>query len=372
MVPASSEDRGSKIGPYRVVTAHQELTAEPTAYVLDTNVVIDMERFFFGHPSMRLAPGEPSQARREDLHRLLAEFAVRLHGSSVDLRYGFAVCEVGVKRDGSVNLSAYRPAFHAARTMVEWTESQIDRAFSNRHAPLSRDRTYLASRPHPPVPHTAVMGLIGPSYGALLKASDLSKPGSRRDIQPARRRIEEFLDWMMDTLGVCLPYETRVAVAMMAGTPEAERRARKLLKFSGSGDPDEMADNAWNAAWDLWFLRESEGHTFGMLRPHHDGAGEVTALVTRNYDPLWLREAGSIRATIDDGTQLHVLTEVQFDVRGGAIGEEIGELLDDKLGRARSAARMLRDPDEVSRVALEVVSDLERQIGVTVLTGSRD
>jgi hypothetical protein len=37
MVPASSEDRGSKIGPYRVVTADQELAAEPTAYVLDTN-----------------------------------------------------------------------------------------------------------------------------------------------------------------------------------------------------------------------------------------------------------------------------------------------------------------------------------------------
>lgn len=108
-----------------------------------------------------------------------------------------------------------------------------------------------------------------------------------------------------------------------------------------------------------------------MLRPHHDGASEVTALVTRNYDPLRLREAGSIRATIDDGEQLHVLPEVQFDVRVDAIGEEIGELLDDKLGRARSAARMLRDPDEVSRVALQVVSDLERQIGVTVLTGSR-
>jgi hypothetical protein len=368
MVPASRENHESTIGPYRVVTAHQELAAAPTAYVLDTNVVIDMERFFFGHASMRLAPGEPSHARREDLRRLLAEFAVRLHGGSVGLRYGLAVCEAGVKRDGSFNLSGYRTTFYAARTMVEWTESQIDRAFSNRHAPVSRDRTYLASRPRPPMPHTAVMELIGPSYGALLKISDLSK---RRDNRPATRRIEEFLDWMMDTLGVCLPYETRVAVAMMAGTPEAKGKAQKLLKFSGSGDPDKMADNAWNAAWDLWFLRESEGHTFGMLRAQHEGASEVTALITRNYDPLWLREAGSIRATIDDGEQLHVLTEVRFDIRVGAIGEKICELLDDRLGRARSAVRMMRDPDEVSRVALEVVSDLERQIGVTVLTGSR-
>ncbi len=93
-------------------------------------------------------------------------------------------------------------------------------------------------------------------------------------------------------------------------------------------------------------------------------------LVTRNYDPLWLRQAGSIRATIDDGEQLHVLNEVQFELRTGANQDEIGELLDHKLGGSRSATRMLRDTDEVSRVALPVVTDL-RQIGLTVLTGSR-
>ncbi len=48
-----------------------------------------------------------------------------------------------------------------------------------------------------------------------------------------------------------------------------------------------------------------------MPRPQH-GASDVSALVTRNYDPLWLRQAGSIRATIDDGELVHGLKELSF------------------------------------------------------------
>src|SRR5919107_6224669 len=112
-----------EIGPYLVVLAHQELAAEPTAFVLDTNVVIDMERFYFGHPSMRLtAGGESVHTGREDLRRLLTTFGMRPSGRNVDLSYGLAACEIGVRRDGRVDASAYRSAVHAAQEIVEWTE----------------------------------------------------------------------------------------------------------------------------------------------------------------------------------------------------------------------------------------------------------
>jgi hypothetical protein len=154
------------IGPYRIVPAHQESRAEPTAFVLDTNIVIDIERFYFGHPSMRMAAaGEPVRAGREDLHHLLATFALRPAGGSVDIHYGLAACEIGVRRDGSIDASACRSAVHAAQVVVEWTERHIDRAFANRHAPISRDATYLRSCPRPPMQHSDVMTMIGPSYG---------------------------------------------------------------------------------------------------------------------------------------------------------------------------------------------------------------
>ena len=55
-----------EIAPYHVVLPHQELAAEPTAYVLDTNIVIDIERFYTGHASMRIAAaGHPARAGRE-------------------------------------------------------------------------------------------------------------------------------------------------------------------------------------------------------------------------------------------------------------------------------------------------------------------
>lgn len=42
---------------------------------------------------------------------------------------------------------------------------------------------------------------------------------------------------MIDTLGVCVPRETRIAIAMMVGSPDAERKApRMLLKFGDGTD----------------------------------------------------------------------------------------------------------------------------------------
>jgi len=130
----TAQTRGD-IAPYLIVMPHQEAVSEPSAYVLDTNVLIDVERFYFGHRSMQLAvAGSAPRSCREDLRRLLTAFAVRRVGGSVDLRYGFAACEIGVHRDGSVDAAAYRTAVHAAQRVVAWTEAQVDRAFSNRHA----------------------------------------------------------------------------------------------------------------------------------------------------------------------------------------------------------------------------------------------
>jgi hypothetical protein len=347
------------------------LTAEPTAFVLDTNVVIDIEHFYFGHPSMRMAAaGKPARTEREDLRRLLATFALQAAGGSVDLLYGLAACEIGVRRDGSIDASAYRSAVHAAQVVVEWTGRHIDRAFANRHAPISRDATYLRSRPRPPMQHSDVMTIIGPSYGALLKISHLCRPGLQRGSRQARNRIEEYISWMLDTLGVCLPYETRIAIAMMAGSPDAERMARMLMKYGGGTNADLLADNAWNTAWDLCFLRMAEGHTFGMTPKN--GGNEVTALVTRDHDPTWLRAAGSIRALLNPGQDPHmILTEVKLDVCADAVGDEIAELVEKRLGGILTPERLLRDRDDMSRAALRAVADLEREIGVTVLTGSR-
>jgi len=330
-----------------------------------------MERFYTGHTSMRLAAaGETARAGREDLRRLLTSFAVR-PGANVGLDYSFAACEIGVRRDGSVDGSAYRTAVCAGRLLVEWTRSEIDRAFANRHAPISRDANYLRVCPRPrDGTHAAVMRRIGPSYGALLKITELCSRPPGGGAARARARLEEFIDWMMDTLGICLPYEMRVAAALVAGSTDSQRRARKLLRFSGDGDADDLAAKAWNAAWDLWFLRLPEGDTFGLL-PSDDRTNEVTALVTRNHDPLWLREGGSIRALIGSGSDRHIMTELLLDVRSDGIGDAVLGLVKEKFAGGPSPERLQRDPDAMADVARRAIEELEREMGVSVRTGSR-
>lgn len=75
----------------------------------------------------------------------------------------------------------------------------------------------------------------------------------------------------------------------------------------------------------------AEGHTFGMMPPKN-GTNEVTALVTRDHDPTWLRAAGSIRALLNPGQDPHmILTELKLDVRPDAMGDEIAELAEKRL-----------------------------------------
>ena len=107
-----------------------------------------------------------------------------------------------------------------------------------------------------------------------------------------------------------------------------------------------------------------------MLEPGPEGR-EVTALLTGNRDPLWLREAGSIRAVINTASDQHILTELEFDVRPGAVGEEILGLLHERLGGVPSPERLVRDVNVMFEGARQAIAELEREMGVTVPTGSR-
>jgi hypothetical protein len=78
----------------------------------------------------------------------------------------------------------------------------------------------------------------------------------------------------LETLCVCLPYEIRIAVAMLAGVLDSQRRARKLLKFGGGTDPDELASST---------SADETGEEIRELV--HDTLGGVSPVERRMRDP---------------------------------------------------------------------------------------
>ncbi len=53
-------------------------------------------------------------------------------------------------------------------------------------------------------------------------------------------------------------YEIALAMDLFLGSGDRTGAARKMLKISGAEAPDEIADKAWNAAWDFNFIRQAE------------------------------------------------------------------------------------------------------------------
>ncbi|GAB4911134.1 hypothetical protein MAHJHV34_49520 [Mycobacterium avium subsp. hominissuis] len=115
-----------KIGPYLIIGVDD--TAElptPAKLVLDTNVAIDLEHYYFG------------DRRRIDcdaLRQLLLAFPRQdRRDMEVDINYGWALQETAWARDGSFRAPEVRRMAHALRRLVAWL-SAADRPMSSTSA----------------------------------------------------------------------------------------------------------------------------------------------------------------------------------------------------------------------------------------------
>jgi hypothetical protein len=105
--------------------------------------------------------------------------------------------------------------------------------------------------------------------------------------------LTAYVEWLASELGVVGAYETQMGIDLLLGDDERRNGVRRVLKLGGSEQPDVLADRCWNAAWDILFLRITEGATYGLL----EGAAEraITLLVTKNRDPGFVRAQSEIR-----------------------------------------------------------------------------
>ncbi|WP_084268950.1 hypothetical protein [Mycobacterium avium] len=341
-----------KIGPYLIIGVDD--TAElptPAKLVLDTNVAIDLEHYYFG------------DRRRIDcdaLRQLLLAFPRQdRRDMEVDINYGWALQETAWARDGSFRAPEVRRMAHALRRLVAWNPAQIEAVFSARRPPSDRDKSWPPPLPNPKDrgPHPLQVLIV--AYAHLLHTCHLDMTRSRWRHKGLTWPIERLRNWSKNELGAYGGYELAIAATLfLENIPAGEGKVRKLMKFSGSDSPDTIADKVWNAAWDVEFLRVVDGGTYGLF----GGEPEITQLATRNVDPEIIRARSQVRFIIDDDEALPtvgVYSEWGDDLKhANEIRDLMKETLDDMYARSR------RDPETLLEQALAALEELETTMGI--------
>lgn len=349
------------VGNYAVLGNHPGQVDVPRIkrVMLDTNVVSDFTNFYFG----------AKRVDKESLQRLLLMFPKTSFGMhQVDVNFSLAVKETLWGRLGeltSYRQNRARAMRHAMRVMVEWTPDEVNDWFSRRRPPVDRDKSWPspvdaadADRGLHPLPMLII------AYGHLLYMSHLARAQKRwRNNNKGKAwPVRELRAWAKDTLGLVGGYELGLAVSLFLDRGEPQDSVRKLLKLGNAQlSPDEVADNAWNAAWDVWFVRHADGATYGLLPTKP----ERTFVVTHDSDTQFVRAGNEIKMIIDDG-------------RNGVVGtlstwsdnlkeyDEVEKIMEFDVLEAHE--RSTRDPDVVLEQAFRAVNALEVEMGVQRLT----
>jgi hypothetical protein len=230
-----------RIGPYYFLASWPEGGLGSSGSVLlDTNVLIDMERFFYS--------SIPTELRR-DLHMLLLAL------SDKEVLPGLALLESSRSRlTAPVDYTKVARSQYAFRIMSRWSPEELVKMFA-------RDKPPAELYPSPPALkpgefHTdgglmfdlmQIGGLV-----ALLKVQTLT-PHSRSFAGPDERiaALRKFAHWATDFLKFVMPHEFQIAHDWFVGPPDRRAYVQRLLRF---GHKDTIKAT-WTAVWDLLFLK---------------------------------------------------------------------------------------------------------------------
>lgn len=344
-------------GGYVVLGNHpDEEFSEVSKVLIDTNVAADLTNFYFGE----------QRTDKDSLRKLLLMFPkAKLPGMrQVGISSGMAEQETLWGRLGE--LSSYRASRarqirHAMKQIVTWTPEEIEARFAHRHPPVNRDKSW----PSPLITEADrgehPLSVLIVTYAHLLYIAHLYRTTGQWKHNNLGRTwpIRALRDWGKDTFGWMGGYELAMAVTMFMDKGVPSGRIERLLKLNDQhDDPDAVADNVWNATWDVSFVRTADRLTYGLLpvKP------EKTCVIARDKDTKFVRAVNEIKVIIDNGRDMPVAAAFSTWSENLKEAEQLQELLD--LNLLEGHYRNQRDPAVVLQQALGALDDLEAQMGI--------
>lgn len=226
VTPSLTEIPGLHVLP---LTMRQCQPLLPCGYVLDTNVLIGIERFCV----------EPHRLSRqlEPMRHILLHLAYR------DVFAGAALTQLHESARGSRNDVLAMRALAALNETAEWDMPRIA-AHSGPCHPAAVPKQRLVG----PGVHPAMLAL----YAGILRLRSLWDPEA---LLPCRASaFEAFVVWIRDELRVAAVALVQIAANLLISDEEAHRQAARLLHFSASWPTPASLAEFWGSSFDLFLL----------------------------------------------------------------------------------------------------------------------
>lgn len=173
--------------------------------------------------------------------------------------------------------------------------------------------------------------------------------------------LAEYVSWVNDQLGATSAYELQVAIDILTGNGNRAEQARRLIKYSGNESIDDLSHKAWNAAWDCYFMSVTDAHEAGL--EYETGmSSRDTVLITRNIDPLCLREKAILHDVETESYSIPVpKIECTLDLRRGIADADVLSILN-TLHEKQAARRLVNSTNKQMR---GYILSFESEVGLS-------
>lgn len=362
------------IGGRRLI-CHSEVDTlhEPYALILDTNVIKDIGSFYFGHRQI-------SPKLRQLLSYIRSQCrATRMSLGAAGVCYRLGLTELSLKRNNGVNYSQFRNYGSAVCKLITCGEDEFawicDTTPSYAYSYDSNiDETVDSCV-------SLESGYLPIFYGSILYllAIQLEKTSHQKTIDESINQFERFYKWAHDDLGFITALPTLLALYQLLGkdgnSKETRYRgnARHLTKFDPNKitKPSELANCAWNAAWDILFLMRLSDYNTGevLRREGKDPHSIPTVLISKDYDPAWLsfstNPLGELYTADGSTTLPYFESSSDFFDLFHVMSKDQRAAFWKRLNAVKtSCSRKTEDPIERTNHSIIAVHELENHLGI--------
>lgn len=228
-VPELSEVQGLQVVPLSSFRPYNPLG--PVTFLLDTDVLIDMQKFCF----------EPSRLRPERAEAI-RDILVNLAGREV--LPGPALAQLYQPSRTRMDTRAALEAWAAFDHLASLSRAEI---MDEHREPATFDAAY--ERDVASMGATPQMLIM---YAGVLRLRQLWHPS--QTLEERARRFEAFMEWLRFDLRVNAALLVQVAFNLWMSDDDAKSQASRLLRFRAAGA---TLQQLWGTAYDLFLV---EGH----------------------------------------------------------------------------------------------------------------
>jgi hypothetical protein len=284
-------------GYYAYISPIENTDYEHISLILDTNVAINVERFYY-------------KPNKQETNKKQATVDFLIDNLGSDLIDGFAKQEAcwdySIKR---LNQSQYEKMENALDKVFSWSKDEI---IAHIDSPGIVSEHEL-NRAKPPMFTTLIDQVIkcNPfilnSYISVLKIMILQKKlhGKLKD---KKKCVEEYVEFVNTVHAVNCGLENYVAINYFLGKDESYKLGNKLFKFDVKDE--NMLLRAMNISWDFFFLRLLQNAYLDKV-DYLDA--QNPKLITRDDGLINLAELCSLEASMDNN--INIFTFFERDLR---------------------------------------------------------